>query len=763
MTDLFLRLLNMSITAGWLILAVCLFRIVFKNAPKFFRCILWGLVALRLILPFSMESVLSLIPKTPPVTMASDQFDFFGSAQNTVDNVSPIISNDTSVVPAGEAAASVDPMLIISYVWLAGVICMLFYSLFSFIKVKRGVAESVLLEKNIYECAAQSPFVLGLFRPKIYLPFGVDENERAFVIAHEEGHIKRGDHWYKPVGFLILAVYWFNPLMWLAFILLCRDIELACDEKVIRQFSSEEKKDYSRTLLSLSVSRKSISACPVAFGETDVKRRVKGVLSYKRPAFWIIIIAVIVCAAITVGFLTDPKEKNTGYKEGDFLSFYDSIEFDIDGDGNKELCSLGMGPTSGVFTFTFFAQREKSDGFYLNIFLSNWGEPSFEKSAFGNKLYVKLDSSENGGEERLYEARVENNEIVLCDPDGELNNLMPGGAHAKAFLEGAFVENTATGYIPSDDSSWGITLSAEDVTPIGMTLKLKQEGGELGEGAFIAYDYYEIQVFSNGEWKSLFGFDNYSSMQQIVIVPGGEYEWSVNWFDYCGYLENSYTAGLYRIFKTISFFDNSSTEPKMKKTFYAYFAVPSPDGLEFSKSMSAYLDNDWEQEDIKVSFFGEDTFSLEVIDNEKTVWEKKLGLYHGDQKAYYLYVGEEKTRILEFYPKISNGNATYVYTLYLYDGKKMIEEMSNSVSFSINGREHLPIDEILTFYDEICELLGQSIGLVSTVNNRLSAGEKNIDDSFSWLNNAADDYTADDTFAGKLQKYDERSYNNYHS
>ena len=206
-------------------------------------------------------------------------------------------------------------------VWLAGAAALLLYSAISYWRLRRRVREAVILRDNIYQSEnAGSPFVLGIIQPKIYLPYSVDSGALAYVIAHEQAHIRRGDHWWKPLGFLLLTVHWFNPLLWLSYILLCRDIELACDERVIREMGNEQRADYTHALVSCSVSRRSIAACPLAFGEVGIKERAKSVMNYKKPAFWIVLASVVVCVVAAVCFLTDPKTERSSPSVGDNVS-----------------------------------------------------------------------------------------------------------------------------------------------------------------------------------------------------------------------------------------------------------------------------------------------------------------------------------------------------------------------------------------------------------------------------------------------------------
>ena len=310
MSDLFLNILNMSIAASWLILAVVLLRFVLKKAPKWIAVLLWGIVALRLAVPFSFESALSLIPSAETFNAHNIQYETpaISSGIPAVNNaVNPVLGETFAPNPG----ASVNPLyvwtFIVSVIWCIGIAAMLLYAVISYVRVRQSVAERAPYEGNIFLCDhVKSPFILGLVRPKIYLPSSMDEAAMGPVIDHEKAHLARHDHWWKPLGFLILTVHWFNPLCWIAYVLLCRDIELACDEKVIRQMDLEGKKQYSTALLECNAQRRLVTICPLAFGEVGVKERVKNVLNYKKPTFWVIVVAVVACAVVAVCFATNP-------------------------------------------------------------------------------------------------------------------------------------------------------------------------------------------------------------------------------------------------------------------------------------------------------------------------------------------------------------------------------------------------------------------------------------------------------------------------
>ena len=317
MSELFLNILNMSISASWIVLVILLLRLLLKKAPKWVTVLLWGIVAVRLVCPFSIESALSLLPNPQTISTKATVY------QPAIDSGVPIIDYVTNPI-IGEATVTLGAekdvnlfQFIIPYLaglWLWGITALLIYTVFSYVRVKKKIGTAVLLRDNIFQSeSVVSPFVLGIIKPKIYLPFNMNEQDMAHVIAHENAHIRRKDHWWKPFGFLVLTLHWFNPLMWLGYVLLCRDIELACDEKVIKELNTEQIADYSQALLTCSVNRRMIAACPIAFGEVGVKARVKSVLNYKKPAFWIVVAAIVASVAVAVCFLTNPKSDSSEY------------------------------------------------------------------------------------------------------------------------------------------------------------------------------------------------------------------------------------------------------------------------------------------------------------------------------------------------------------------------------------------------------------------------------------------------------------------
>lgn len=311
MENIFIRILNMGIAAGWLILAVMLLRIIFKNMPKGMRCILWGLAGIRLVCPYTIQSALSLIPSAQTIRpdivyqQKPEIHSGIGALNRTVN---PLLSESF----APDITASVNPLQIwlflASLIWIAGMVLMAVYAVGSYCVLYRKIRESVRWKDNLYFCDhINTPFILGVVRPKIYLPSSMDEKHISYVCAHENAHLARLDHIWKPLGFLLLSIYWFHPLCWAAYWLFCKDLELACDEKAVRDYDVCSRKAYAGALLECSTHCHRMPACPLAFGEVGVKKRIQGVLDYQKPAFWKVIIATVICVMAAACFLTNPK------------------------------------------------------------------------------------------------------------------------------------------------------------------------------------------------------------------------------------------------------------------------------------------------------------------------------------------------------------------------------------------------------------------------------------------------------------------------
>ena len=405
----FLEIVNISITAGWIVLAVFVLRLLFRKAPKWLNCVLWGIVALRLIFPFSIESVFSLIPSAETFEPNLPYLNEFkiNSGIEPLDNA--VNTQYADFVPMAER--TVDVTIILACVWLSGLAIMLLYALASWARLKRSLKTATKKEGNIYQSEfVQSPFVLGIIRPKIYIPYKTNESDLPLVIEHEKAHIKRLDHLIKPLGFVLLSVYWFNPLLWVAYILLCRDIEAACDERVVKELTDEQRKNYSLALLNASISRKSIAACPLAFGETGVKERIKGVMNYKKPAFWVVIAAIVVSIVAAVCFLTNPTDTRK-------IDYSPNISAELEKTVSEEIVKHNKGSyLDGEFACASFkvlaketVSKENENGIAFTLYLaSSYDEYNVENGKLvqmgGNGTPLALSFAVNGEDSyALYE------------------------------------------------------------------------------------------------------------------------------------------------------------------------------------------------------------------------------------------------------------------------------------------------------------------------------------------------------------------------
>lgn len=467
MGGVFSKVLNMSIAASWLILAVIALRLLLRKAPKWIRCILWGIVAIRLICPVSFESTVSLVPNAEDIASAMVRFSGESMAADggpTI--VSPIeigggasmdahsdeigggasmdVRSDgidsgatVAVRPDGTAAGgnslAAESRANLPYLWMEtggilwiiGLGCLLGYALIGYLRLRGSVSETILLRDNIWiGDRVASPFILGMFRPRIYLSSSAEESQMGYMLAHEQAHIRRGDHWWKLLGYLLLAVHWFNPLSWVAYILLSRDMELACDEKVIRGLDEAEKKSYLFALLNCSTQRRMVLACPPAFGEVGVKQRVNAVLDYKKPGFWVVLVSVFLCLIVAVCFLTtSPKTwqiKVTIPAEGT-ESFYYSDE-EISPKGNTLTLYAGEGMGDGMIVLLPVEASQENA----------YGEPTYITPGMPVKLDVEKGAWYKIGVNRMRDPSGEDRVVYLSVENVEVRIAAGAGTGAEA-------------------------------------------------------------------------------------------------------------------------------------------------------------------------------------------------------------------------------------------------------------------------------------------------------------------------------------------
>ncbi len=445
MGDVFLKLLNISITAGWLILAVLCIRLIFRKIPKWITCLLWGMAAIRLICPFFIESQFSILPSTE---LIKNSAVVEGEIQNyipSIDSHLTIVENTINPMLkenfAYNESESAAPLQIVTYVagmaWVCGMILLIICIIGSMIRLHKLVREAVRVKDNIYICdAVKSPFILGIVRPRIYLSSALSEKEINYIIAHESAHLKRKDHWWKFLGYLLLCIYWFNPLCWVAYAMFCKDIELACDEKVAKDMTLHEKKEYSKVLLSCTRQRSLIMVCPLTFGEVGIKERVKFVLNYKKPALWIMIATAVVFVILAICFLTNPTKeyqiritipaKSTGtfsYSDeeispkGNTLTFYAGKGL---GDTEIRLLPIEVKEENTYDKSTYITQgmsvemdAEKGGWFKIGVNIQNPTDKSKDVYISVENVEVRIASLEENNESDLLSEQLPDNKITV--------------------------------------------------------------------------------------------------------------------------------------------------------------------------------------------------------------------------------------------------------------------------------------------------------------------------------------------------------------
>ena len=524
MSDLFLKIINMSISASWLVLAVLLLRFVLKKAPKWVNVLLWGIVAVRLAFPFSIESALSLIPSAETISpgIMMDNMPSVQTGVPAINNViNPVISSSLAPTPGASANPLQIWIPILSIIWAVGVAVLLLYTAVSYWRLRRKVSEAVILRDNIFQSEnVASPFVLGIIKPKVYLPYHMDGQDLSHVVAHEQAHIRRRDHWWKPLGFLLLTIHWFNPLMWLAYVLLCRDIELACDEKVIKELGNEQRADYTQALVACSVNRRMIAACPLAFGEVGVKERVKSVMNYKKPAFWIIVLAVIACVVVAVCFLTNPvgfqfdEEAHTivSANHFDMRNTDDAVAVEMNSAQISELSSRLSGVKNtkksdeyGGFTPGYQISALLEDGTYIRISGYSLSKTDMVDIEWNGDRYVVSDSGFQD-----YLSRICAGEDVAISSDEATPDKVTFEAEVLEIHEGYF--------LVAPEASWALNSADQLEVPLmNMDPALEPQVGDI------------IEIACSGEILETYPA-RLSNVYSIKVVT--EALTVTKWFDY---------------------------------------------------------------------------------------------------------------------------------------------------------------------------------------------------------------------------------------
>lgn len=756
MDDVFLKIVNLSISASWLILTALVLRFVLKKAPKWVMPLLWGVVALRLVCPFSIESALSLIPsaETIPSEIMTETREPVLYEQATLDIVTNPTLPSAAEVPVGVSRqqAQVD-FNIYSVLWLAGMAALLVHALVSAGKLKKKLATAILLRDNIYESEfVDSPFVFGVVKPNIYLPMHMDEGTAAYVIAHERAHLARRDHWWKVLGYLVLALHWFNPLVWVAYILFCRDIELACDERVVKGLDGAARADYSQALLSCAAPGRAVAACPLAFGEGNIKTRVKSALHYKKPAFWVAAAAVLAVVIVAVCFLTNPKsdinaETLLGTSRGEITRI-----------------SVKMGEADGGEEYRMSTEEIKT---VLSLLDAAEYERLGSASAM-QECYARLYFEGAAGERELMLSQGE----VLANPikgnqKAQMYGLRSGGTVLKNYVKWCVDRNDPT--VPED-----IAQQVERLIcgmPLGNylfgELVYDDPAWETSFSDNFSSTWPELRICCDSAFAD---FSAYTQMSAYVKDSGYYYrvsEWeeinlTVSNFDWLfrsgsGEDWNGMSAAKLRRENahawrgTRTGEDVNATVPMAEirrqdelTAMDQWLLLQQKDGSLYlvmgyrsgahpyrwivrlnggaTELTRADLNGDGIEE--VISYTGTSTqepYRLRVSNQSgEELWSAELGLAHAGWSSYFLYRDSVKTALLCYEPTMYQGEASYSYRLFLLSGSETTTLAENSVSFSINPDSTDPWPaEARKFADEVNRLLDKSELLFSTLNGEL--------------------------------------------
>ena len=757
MDDVFLKLVNLSISASWLILTALVLRFVLKKAPKWVMPLLWGVVALRLVCPFSIESALSLIPsaETIPSEIVTETREPVLYEQATLDIVTNPTLPSAAEVPVGVSRqqAQVD-FNIYSVLWLAGMAALLVHALVSAGKLKRKLATAILLRDNIYESEfVDSPFVFGVVKPNIYLPMHMDEGTAAHVIAHERAHLARRDHWWKVLGYLVLALHWFNPLVWVAYILFCRDIELACDEKVVKGLDGAARADYSQALLSCAAPRRAVAACPLAFGEGNIKTRVKSALHYKKPAFWVAAVAVLAVVIVAVCFLTNPKSERGSLVWAQKLNAADvaSIELYVPAEGKarqyKKLDTEEMAQAVELINSSRGTYIEKPETVYGGLpvwFLLTMDDGTVHAvgSVVGHYLIIDGDTFdadvENQAEWENYVLKGDSaSPIDMADRLSYALYGMTTGVYTlgEAVFEDSVWETSYEKTFANTKSTPELWLSSAlgtdmtgilygtvtaargysyrfseweeiDLTVSNFDWLFRSGSGEDWDGTSAA----RLRRENAHAWRGTrTGEDVNATVPMAEIRRQDELTAMDQWLllqqkDGSLYLVMGYRSGG---------LPYSGAHP------YRWIVHLNGGATELTR---ADLNGDGIEE--VISYTGTSTqepYRLRVSNQSgEELWSAELGLAHVGWSGYFLYRDSVKAALLRYEPTMYQGEASYSYELFMLSENGTTTLAENSVSFSVNPDSTDPWPaEAQKFADEVNRLLDQSELLFSTLNGEL--------------------------------------------
>ncbi len=702
MSELFLTVLNMSIMGSYVILFVILARLLLKKAPKVFSYVLWGVAAFRLIIPFSFESTFSLMPQnTNPVPIPHDIiYQQSPQINSGIEAVDPFVSKS---LPAPSIGASVNPLQVFAeagaYIWIFGILTSLIYSLASVLILKRRLKSAQLIEKDVFEAKnLKTPFVLGTFHPKIYIPSGLSEEEKSYIILHEQTHIWRFDHMVKMAAFLILCVHWFNPLVWVAFLLMSADMEMCCDEHVLKEMGSNIKQAYSTSLLSLAAGQRLINGSPLTFGEGNVKGRIKNILNFKKPSAWVMVVSVILIAALAIGFISNRPSavSSSGWEVYYFPSYIDDhITFNTEAE---------IYPPSIEAINAVLVNQEVETGLHCGKAFTlvkqvddDWQVIPFTGAGF-DSIAINLPV----GASEKYSLTPDMLPVKLDTGNYRIVTDVWYGDEPTPVVRTVWSDFTIAA---PDSTGW------QDVR-IGM---LRDEvhkimGEPVGMLSGLFGDIYKLDDGSN-----------------IIIYYDAE-------------------SKVYHIKLTEPPADTSSQAGK----------PPSEDMELIAK---ADIDRNGHEDLIyldKTQIENTYDITLRILDGSgNEIWSESANTAHAGWNSLFLFERDGEYYLLRYNPTMYQGYCTYAYTLFTLENGKEKVHQTITLEFDINGTKELDVPKMISFANEVNALLNKSILLMSTKDGVYTFGPsaESFYERYSWLDDAPDIYAEGDDLETRLKKY----------
>ncbi len=792
MEELFLKILNMSITATYVLIAVLVLRLLLKRAPKWISYLLWSLVLFRLVCPISFTSAFSIFGRLGKIASAGGGTEHIPMdigrmdiGRMAVPKVNIGVTSANAVInhllPPATPAASLNPMQIPVFIgtciWLAGFVLLLLYSVVSYLRLKNNMCEATLISANVFETdKIVSPFVCGLIKPKIYLPLGLSENERDYVLRHENTHIARKDHLIKPLAFLALSVHWFNPFLWLAFILMNRDLEMSCDEKVVSSLDPEGKAGYSTALVQLAIKRPLFAGSPLAFGESGTKGRVKNVLNYKSPAFWVLVIAVAAVVLAALCLLTNPS-KPSGLLDKASPRI---INTPTPADAFEEFPDSNGGIITNKVDISFNEYISKYSGYLDEVALFD--------SAYDNKDY------DGDGKNDKIRRTIVNNDT--------------NGATTKIRYTVEFGNGDALKIGDFDDAFTGISLTGKDLTGDGINeiIFVGAHGASTfppssSEIAVFQKDndgYEMLPLPRTDDWKTSYQPQEYNTGFSVYIkdIDGHKVTFYTSKFDFkeTAIIKDKATL---QYFKEIGIdgeagsaswqVQASSCNGAPALAMYInigskYYQrnlivlltwkngefLPIAMNLEKEQKLlsNADLDRDGKTDAIYLdqSQIKEGLVTLRVLNEDGTeLWSEQLSTSHAGWDSLYLCKLDGKEYLLRYDPAMFQGNCTYTYAIFTLESGKEKVFRTNKLEFDINGTKALDAPEMVAFAEEVNALLGKSTLLISVNGGTYSFGPSSAEpfyERYSWLGDYPKHYASGDSLETRLEKYSDDAVSN---